>query len=147
VADYQSVAESLRELRARAGLSTYELAERLGWSQSRVTRMERGRTPADPEEVAAWAEATDAPVTVAESLVRLAEAQLKQIRSWREVHGEGIAARQRQMHEIHESMTMLREFRLGTVPGLLQTPAYAARTLELADVAGRGTSRRPSRSG
>jgi transcriptional regulator with XRE-family HTH domain len=137
VADYKSVAESLRELREMAQMSTYQLAERLGWSQSKVTRMERGRTPPDPQDVAAWADATHAPAAVAESLVRLAEAQANQMRSWREVHGEGIAARQRQMHEIHESMTKLCEFRLGSVPGLLQTPAYATRNLELADITGR----------
>ena len=42
----QRLLSILRGLRAGAGLTTYQLAERLGWSQSRVTRIENGNIQA-----------------------------------------------------------------------------------------------------
>jgi transcriptional regulator with XRE-family HTH domain len=134
----RSLAGSLRDLRTRAKVSTYELASRLGWSQSRVTRMERGQAPVTPEDVAAWADAVGADHDTAAALMAQAEDAANQMRSWREVHGKGLASRQREMAAIHSTMTNFREFAHACVPGLLQTPAYAARILELADVAGRG---------
>lgn len=39
----QDVAARLRALRARAGLSGDQLGERLGWAQSKVSRIETGK--------------------------------------------------------------------------------------------------------
>lgn len=136
--DRQSLAAALRDLRTRAGLSTYELAERLGWSQSKASKMERGQTAADPGDVAAWARATGTDADTAAGLVTLAEAASNQMRSWQAVHGQGLASRQREIAEINTAMTRHREFAPDVVPGLLQTPPYAIRVLELADVSGRG---------
>lgn len=133
-----SLARALRELRQGSGLSTYELAERLGWSQSNVSRMERGTIPADPADVAAWCSATGAPQELAASLVSDAEAVANQTRSYRQVHSRGIAPRQVEIGEIIASSSRYRAFGLAEVPGLLQTPLYATRILELADVSGRG---------
>jgi transcriptional regulator with XRE-family HTH domain len=136
--DRDRLAATLRELRSRARLSTYELAERLGWSQSKVSKMERGATAADPADVAAWAQAVGADEGAAAELVTHAEIAANQMRSWRAVHGEGLAARQREVADINTTVTRHREFAPDVVPGLLQTPLYAARVLELADVSGRG---------
>jgi transcriptional regulator with XRE-family HTH domain len=132
------LAESLRELRTAAGLSTYQLAERLGWAQTKVSRIERGTTTPIPSEVAAWAEATGADQATAAELTGRAVAAETRTRSWRAVHGKGLAARQREMARIRESMTGFREYANACVPGLLQTPPYAAHILELADVSGQG---------
>ena len=40
------LAAILRGLRAGAGMTTYRLAAAMGWSQSKVTRIENGRTQA-----------------------------------------------------------------------------------------------------
>lgn len=135
--DRQGLASALRNLRARAGFSTYELAMRLGWSQSKVSKMERGQTAADPDDVAAWARATSADADATAGLVAQATAA-NQMRSWRTVHGQGLASRQREIAEINAAMMRHREFAPAVVPGLLQTPLYAIRVLELADVSGRG---------
>lgn len=58
--DRRRAAAVLRGLRADAGLSTTQLAERLGWSQSKVSKTELGRTTPSPEDADAWARATDA---------------------------------------------------------------------------------------
>ena len=54
------MAEALRELRVSAGLSTTQLANLLGWSQSKVSKTERGVTLPPPPDVEAWANATGA---------------------------------------------------------------------------------------
>jgi transcriptional regulator with XRE-family HTH domain len=136
--DRAGIAAALRTLRARAGFSTYELAARLGWSQSKVSKMERGETAADPGDVAAWAGAAGADADTAAGLVTQAEAAAGQMRSWQAVHGQGLASRQREIAGINAAMTRHREFAPDVVPGLLQTPLYAIRVLELADVSGRG---------
>jgi transcriptional regulator with XRE-family HTH domain len=136
--DRRRLAAELRALRERAKLSTYRLAETLGWSQAKVSKMERGQTPADPDDVAAWAAATGAGQAQVAELVSLASTIADQMRQWREVHRSGLAARQREVAEIHAAMTGFREFAPYAVPGFLQTEAYAARMLELADVSVRG---------
>jgi transcriptional regulator with XRE-family HTH domain len=136
--DRQRLAAALRDLRTRAGFSTYQLAEVLGWSQTKVSKIERGQSPADPDDVALWATAVNAAKTQVTELVALASAVADQMHQWREVHGRGLAARQRELAVIHSAMTGYREFAPYAVPGFLQTEPYAARVLELADVALRG---------
>lgn len=136
--DRQRLAAGLRDLRNRAGASTYQLAQVLGWSQGKVSKMERAQAPASPDDVAAWARASGADPAYAAELVALAAAVADQMRPWRAVHGRGLAATQRQLAAIHQAMTAYREFAPYDVPGFLQTQSYAARVLELADVSGRG---------
>lgn len=137
-ADRRRLAAALRELRVQSGLSTYELALRLGWSQSKVSKMERGSTTADPVDVAAWTSALGTEPDVAANLATQAELAANQMRSWQAVHGRGLASRQREIAEMNAAMVRHREFAPDVVPGLLQTPPYAARVLDLADVSGRG---------
>jgi transcriptional regulator with XRE-family HTH domain len=136
--DRARLAAALRRLRLGSGLSTYELAGRLGWSQSKVSKMERGTTAADPGDVAQWARATGAGPEVATELASEAEAVSNQMRSWQEVHGKGLDSRQREVAQMNAAMVRHREFAPDVVPGLVQTPAYAGRVMELADVSGRG---------
>ncbi len=136
--DRQRLAAGLRDLRTRARRSTYQLAEALGWSQTKVSKIERGQSPADPDDVALWATAVNASKAEAAELVALASVVADQMRQWRDIHGRGLAARQRELAAIHAAMTGYLEFAPYAVPGFLQTEPYAARVLELADVARRG---------
>jgi transcriptional regulator with XRE-family HTH domain len=135
--DRQHLAAALRDLRSRAKLSTYQLGQVLGWSQGKVSKMERGQTSADPDDVAAWARATGASPAYAVELATLATAVADQMESWRARQSRGLAATRRQLAVIHQAMTGYREFAPNVVPDLLQTQAYAARVLELV-----GASRR-----
>ena len=49
------MAEALRSLRVDAGLSTTQLARQLRWSQSKVSKTERGITLPPASDVEAWA--------------------------------------------------------------------------------------------
>lgn len=76
--DREKLASTLRDLRVNAGWSTTKLAERLGWSQSKVSKTETGRTMPPPNAVEAWARELDAPVEVTAELVEIAaQAALK----------------------------------------------------------------------
>lgn len=132
----QRLAAILHRLREEAGMSTYQLAEELGWSQSRVTRIERGRITATADDVEAWAEATRAPGRMRDELSELAYAAWTRSRSWRSSHRRGLAARQREMSELERSCTLLRQFQPEAVPGLLQSPSYARHLISMADVTG-----------
>lgn len=132
------LASLLRGLREGAGMSTYSLASRLGWSQAKVTRIENGRTKATAEDAEEWATAAGAPETVREELSRLAAAAWEEARSWYASHRGGLAARQQEMAGLERSAAGLRHFQPSVIPGLLQTESYARRVLTLGDVTNKG---------
>jgi transcriptional regulator with XRE-family HTH domain len=132
------IAAILRGLRAGAGMTTYQLAEAMGWSQSKVTRIENGRTKATPADAQQWVEATGADETARKELSRLAEAAWTEARSWRFSHRGGLAVRQREMADMDRSATDILHFQPSVIPGLLQSESYARRILTFGDVSGRG---------
>ncbi len=132
----QRLAAILRRLRDDSGMSTYQLAEALGWTQSRVTRMERGAIPATADDVDAWADATRAPQGVRSEMSQLAYEAWTRTRSWRSSHQRGIAERQREMGDMDRAAVGLRQFQPEAIPGLLQSPAYAHQVITMADISG-----------
>jgi transcriptional regulator with XRE-family HTH domain len=132
------LASLLRGLREGTGLTTYALARRLGWSQSKVTRIENGRAQATAEDAEAWAEATGAPDLVREELSQLAYAAWTETRTWRASHRHGLAARQVEMSDMERSASEILHFQPSAIPGLLQAEGYARRVLTIGDVTNRG---------
>jgi transcriptional regulator with XRE-family HTH domain len=134
----QRLAAVLRGLREGADLTTYRLAEVLGWSQSKVTRIENGRTLPTSEDVEAWAQVTGAPGSVRDELLNVAYAAWTESRSWRASHRGGLAARQREMADMDREATEILHFQPSVIPGLLQSEGYARRVLTFGDVSGQG---------
>lgn len=134
----QRLISILRGLRVGAGLTTYQLAERLGWSQSRVTRIENGIIRAGADDTDAWAEATGADSGTRETLASLAYSAWNEVRSWRVSHRGGLAARQRELGQMEQRATEVRQFQPEAIPGLLQSESYARRLLAFADVTDKG---------
>lgn len=134
------LAALLRGLREGARMSTYELRDVLGWSQTRVTRMEnaRGERPPKAADVDAWARATGAPEAVREELSVLLKAAGSESMSWHVSHRGGLAARQREMSTLEHSATEIAHFQPEAIPGLLQSEDYARRTMDFADVTHKG---------
>jgi len=60
--DYELLTRSLRETRARLGLTQAELAERLGNSQAFVSKVERGERRLDVVELVEFCEALKVPI-------------------------------------------------------------------------------------
>ena len=134
----QRLLSILRGLRAGAGLTTYQLAERIGWSQSRVTRIENGNIQATADDADAWAEATGADEGTRDDLAALAYAAWNEVRSWRVSHRGGMSARQREVGRMEHRSTAIRQFQPEAIPGLLQSEDYARHTLAFADVTEKG---------
>lgn len=126
----QRLAASLRRIRLRSGISTTELGRRIGLTQSKVSRMERGRAPLIVSEVSRWAAAVGATDEESADLVVQAEAVATELSTWRSAEQSGLARLQSDIGELEASSTTIRTFQPVLIPGLLQVDEYARRVLE-----------------
>lgn len=140
--DRAALASRLRELREEAGLSTTRLAAELGWSQSKVSKIENRRTKPSVADVQAWATATGASNDVAAELMNVAESIQVASIIWDKTLSGGRAAHQRNIARLLADATRMQVFQHAVVPGLLQTAEYARSVLALADVLGVGDTAR-----
>jgi transcriptional regulator with XRE-family HTH domain len=130
------LAALLRDLRVGSGLTGEELGARCGWTQSKVSKIETGRTVVQVADVEAWARATGAPDKVRADLAERAEAALTEASTWRAELQQGLAAKQRQVAQLEAAASRIRAFMPSAVAGLLQTAEYARQVFTLADVTG-----------
>jgi len=119
------LAEALRALRRRTGLSGKEFAAQLGWHASRVSRLEHGRQIPTAADLRAWSALCQ--VSRGESaeltgLLRRAEAEH---RDWRRRMRQGQSSVQADYNQLVEASAYVRHFEVAWVPGLVQTAAYA----------------------
>lgn len=126
--DFQREREALgawlHRLRRDSGLNGKELAARLGWAASKVSRIEHGRQTPTEQDVAAWAAAVGCPGAAEELTARLSALDSHYV-SWRRSLHAGHAPRQRVGAELDAQTGLLRAFEPGMIPGLLQTAEYA----------------------
>lgn len=129
---YQARAEfgaRLRRLRDDAGLNGKQLAARLGWAASKVSRIETGKQTATPDDVTAWAEATEAEQALLDDLL----ADLRTVRfeyaTWTRQFRVGTAPRQRVSVDVESEANTMRALETAVIPGLLQTADYARHVL------------------
>lgn len=127
--DYQTARTSLgvqlRELRTDAGLSGRDLATRLGWHPSKVSRLEHGKQTATVEDLTAWAAACGQPAA-GRGLIAQRRSLETHYASWRRQLAGGTRARQVAFAELERGTRCFRIFESACVPGLLQTRDYAA---------------------
>jgi transcriptional regulator with XRE-family HTH domain len=131
--DGPQLGTQLRRLRELAGVSGRELAQRIGISQSTVSRIEAGRSVPSLPVVAAWALEVDASVETRERLALLTEALYSEVNPWRAMLGAGGHV-QGDIQEQEEQARHVRVFQPSVVPGLLQTAEYARRVFSLSQV-------------
>ncbi|MGH8886966.1 MAG: helix-turn-helix domain-containing protein [Egibacteraceae bacterium] len=131
------LAEQLRALRVGAGLSTTQLAQQLGWSQAKVSRIETATHGIAPGDVRAWAQTLAAPAEQVEQLVEQAWTASIEVRSWRRELAAGHAGAQATFAQLEWQARLLRSFQHLLVPGLLQTRPYAVALFQRAHPAGR----------
>jgi transcriptional regulator with XRE-family HTH domain len=118
----------LRELRTEAGLQGKDLAERLGWQRSKVSRLENGKQTATAADLEAWARALDVPAEVADLHSRLRGLESQQ-RSWRRQLSSGHRAVQDRYVAEYRRTATVRGYEATVIPGLFQTPDYARHLL------------------
>jgi transcriptional regulator with XRE-family HTH domain len=119
-----SLGARLRELRVEAGLTGRDLAQRLGWTQSKVSKLETGKQTATEEDLRAWAEGTGHPEAAAELQARLQGLESR-FRSWRRQLASGHRPVQDTLTVEYERSTVLRAWESAMVVGMLQTADYA----------------------
>jgi len=130
---HQRVSAALLKLRTAANLTSRVLAERINISQSKVSRVERGKALPTAEEVTAWAQATGAdPDTLSELLAEL-DAALTEFATWQVALRDGLAGHQEQIRELETTAAVVHSYQMAVIPGLLQTAEYARRVFQLAD--------------
>lgn len=124
----QDVATRLRALRARAGLSGHQLAERIGWAQSKVSRIETGKQAPTDQDITTWVAACDGGEDIAAELLRLqAEARVVETVEFRQTMAAGQASQQEDYVRLFDGAHLIRDFETVYIPGLLQIPEYARR--------------------
>jgi transcriptional regulator with XRE-family HTH domain len=119
------LALKLRALRTGAGLVGTDLADRAGWHQSKVSRIETGKQLPSAADLRTWATLCGAAEAIADELLELlGDAQALHL-DWKRRTRHGQAAVQASYNELVQGSKFIRHFETALVPGLLQTAEYA----------------------
>jgi transcriptional regulator with XRE-family HTH domain len=130
------ITERLRRLRAAAGLTGEQMAERLGWPRPKISKLENGRQVPKRTDITSWAEICGDPAAAAELLDMLDEGVAAH-RPYRHTRRNSQAAHQDEFDQIVRGAKRIRNFEMSLIPGLLQTPEYARwRAIEVSEVYG-----------
>lgn len=114
----------LRRLREMAGMTGEEAAERMSWSGSKLSRIERGQVATNSDDVRDLLELYE--VTdpgLRQTLIMLARESRR--RGWWHVYGDVMPERFEVYLGLEPEASTLRFFQSQIVPGLFQTPDYA----------------------
>ena len=128
----EQLGRKLRDLRRRAGLSGDALAAQAGLSQSKVSRVERGQSLPNLDEVRSWARATNASRAELSELAASLDQVATTTTSWRILLQLGLAHKQVEIAELEQRTVRIQTFQPTMIPGLLQTADYARRVMEMA---------------
>ncbi|MFE2994059.1 helix-turn-helix domain-containing protein [Nocardia sp. NPDC059246] len=130
-AQREALGQRLREMRRAAGVTGRELARREGWHESKVSKIEYGKTKpseADLRAYCAHAGAEDQLPELRASLRNLDGAYLE----WRRLLATGTSSRQQHSVKLEKAARQIRNWQPQVIPGLLQTADYAASILAYA---------------
>ncbi len=117
------LAAELRRLRERSGLTGEEVAERLGWSESKVSRLENYRIGVKPADLRRLLDLYRVGQPHRDELLALASESRQ--KTWLEMATAGIPPEQAVYLVPEAEARSVRSWEPQVVPGLLQTPEYA----------------------
>ncbi|MBP2583411.1 transcriptional regulator with XRE-family HTH domain [Streptomyces sp. PvR006] len=124
----EALGARLRELRAETGLTGKEFAGRLGWQESKVSRLQSGKQKPSAEDLALWAAAAARPDVLEELLARLRAVE-SQPAHWSRQLAAGHAPVQDRYVVEYRRTTAARGYETSVIPGLVQTADYARHLL------------------
>jgi transcriptional regulator with XRE-family HTH domain len=125
---HRRLATELRRLRARTGVTGDQVAERLGWSTSKVSRLEHGRTGFKLIDVEALLDLYEVGGTRRDDLLTLARTTSK--KSWLESESANLQVRFGAYVSSENEAETMWNWEPQVVPGLLQTEDYARAIFE-----------------
>ncbi|WP_182873851.1 helix-turn-helix domain-containing protein [Microbispora sp. H10670] len=114
------LARELRRLRENSGLSPEAAAVRLGWSRSKVSRIETGRTRATPADVADTCDLYGVSSEARAGLIQLAKDARQ--RGWWTAYADVFTG---SYVGLEDEAALIRQWEVQLVPGLLQIEDYA----------------------
>ncbi|WP_221350212.1 helix-turn-helix domain-containing protein [Streptomyces beigongshangae] len=116
----------LRALRALAGLTSGQAAHLVGWHQSKVSRIETGRSGVKPADVRLLLEAYEVrDPELHELLVTLAGSDEDGRQNWWHAYRGLLPSTYSDFISLESQADAMRTLENAVVPGLLQTPEYA----------------------
>lgn len=124
----EQLAARLVEVRKDAGINSRELARRLGWYESKVSRIANAITPPSEDDIRAWCEACGADQKIPGLIasLRLAEGAYVE---WRRMERAGLRAAQELVLPLYERTRRFRAYSSSVLPGMIQTRAYTTAVL------------------
>ncbi|KMO95629.1 helix-turn-helix domain-containing protein [Streptomyces roseus] len=120
-----ALATRLRHLRLDAGLAGHQLSQACGWHPAKTSRIENTRAVPSDADIRAWCTACGAD-GLAEDLIAAARHANSMYVEWKRLNRAGLASLQQEIVPLLERTRQFRVYCSHVVPGLLQTPAYAA---------------------
>ncbi|MEV8454972.1 helix-turn-helix transcriptional regulator [Streptomyces sp. NPDC052095] len=123
------LAEKLRALRKRAGLTGDRLARRCNMSQSQISKFETGRKTPGLVDVERILRALDAPPEVLSEVTALARIANTEWQGKRSSWRRGMEKRQSELASLEAEATELRYFLPAMITGLLATPEFIRASL------------------
>lgn len=127
----------LRVARSRAGLSTYQLARLLPYSQSKASRIETGDLWPKLSEIVAWLDAcglTDAGER--REILALAEAIEAGAVPYKDVQRGSLETRARELIDIDDEASLIRQYHPVLITGPFHSAAYARACIDAANLHG-----------
>lgn len=124
----RQLANELRLLRQTVGLTGKDVAERLGWSTSKVSRIETGRIGIGQHDLESLFTLYDAPEDKAESLRRLAASARQQ--GWWDAYANSLSSGYSSLIKLEAGSAELRCYCALVPHTLLQTPEYSRNVIQ-----------------
>jgi len=118
------VGRILAQWRKRRNLTGQALADQVGMTQSKISRLETGAVAAEPADVRLLAEALEMPPGEVERVVELAEHADDRLTEWMSAGAE-LLDLQHEIGRMEAAAKELRVFQPAVIPGLMQTSEYA----------------------
>lgn len=124
----QALGLRLRDIRRDARLTARGLAELCGWHYSKVSKIEHAVTNPSEDDLEKWCQFCKAEDQLGD-LKAAARAIESMYLEWRRAWRFGLRHNQHARNALHGQTQMFRVYESGIIPGIFQTPAYAAAVL------------------
>ncbi|WP_245671636.1 helix-turn-helix domain-containing protein [Nocardia amamiensis] len=114
----------LRELRLNSGLTGTQLADLAGWHQTKVSKIEYGKTKPTDADIRTWCKHTNSADHLPDLIATVRNIEASYL-EWRRVLGTGTKRRQQASIKLEAETRLMRWYEPVLIPGLLQTAEYA----------------------